>query len=323
MRSARLRSALFLSLVIALSAAGTACDADPGIWRSRTPSTFARQEVSFVYSPSTATFLLAGGRSTVQESYDPLTGLWKTVAPLPAAFDHVQSVALNGLVYYVGGLLGWPSPASGFVYVYNPTTDRFTTATPMLHGRKRGAGAIAVHDGKIYVAGGLHAGVAVPWFDVYDPATGSWATLPDMPEARDHFHGAVVGDRFYAIGGRRTSIDATVTANEAFDFTTGAWVTGLAPLPTARGGFAVGVLGTDILVIGGEGGGRTFGLVESYDTVRNSWRTRASMPTSRHGVQAAVCASDVFVAAGGRAQGGGAPTDAFEVFLSGGAPTCG
>ena len=320
--SAQLRRGLLLSPVMVLLAWGAACGPDPGTWRSRTPSSFARQEVSFVYSPSTATFLLAGGRSTVQESYDPSTGTWKTVAPLPAPLDHVQSVELDGLVYYVGGLLGWPSPASGFVYVYNPTTNRFTTAAPMLHGRKRGAGAVAVHDGKIYVAGGLHAGVAVPWFDVYDSATNSWAALPDMPEARDHFHGAVVGDRFYAIGGRRTSIDATVTANDAFDFTTGAWVRGLAPLPTARGGFAVAVLGTEVLVIGGEGGGRTFGVVESYDTVRNSWRTRASMPTPRHGVQAAVCDGGVFVAAGGRAQGGGAPTDVFEVFLSGGTPAC-
>ena len=236
MRSTPLRRALILSPVIALLAAGTACEPDPGTWRSRPPTRFARQEVSFVYSPSTATFLLAGGRSTVQESYDPSTGSWKTVAPLPAALDHVQSVELNGLVYYVGGLLGWPVPASRFVYVYNPKTDRVTTAAPMLQSRKRGAGGIAVHDGKIYVAGGLHAGVAVPWFDVYDPATDSWATLPDMPEARDHFHGAVVGDRFYAIGGRRTSIDATVTVNDAFDFTTGKWVRGLAPLPTARGG---------------------------------------------------------------------------------------
>jgi N-acetylneuraminic acid mutarotase len=308
--------------LIALLVWTTACGPDPGVWRSRPPSSFARQEVSFVYSPSTATFLLAGGRSRVQESYDPSTRSWRTVAPLPAALDHVQSVELNGLVYYVGGLLGWPSPASREVYVYNPSTDRVTTAATMLPGRRRGASAIAVHDGKIYVAGGLHAGVAVPWFDVYDPATNTWATLPDMPEARDHFHGAVVDDRFYAIGGRRTSINATVTANDAFDFTTGTWVRGLAPLPTARGGFAVAVLGPEILVIGGEGGGRTFGTVEAYDTVRNSWRTRPSMPTPRHGVQAAVCGNGVFVAAGGKAQGGGAPTNVFEVFFSDGAPAC-
>jgi N-acetylneuraminic acid mutarotase len=313
---------LILSPVIALLVSGTACEPDPGRWRGRPPSSFARQEVSFVYSPSTATFLLAGGRSTVQESYDPSTRAWKTVAPLPAALDHVQSVELDGLVYYVGGLLGWPVPVSRFVYVYNPRTDRVTTAAPMLPGRKRGAGGIAVHGGKIYVAGGLHAGVAVPWFDVYDPATDSWATLPDMPDARDHFQGAVVGDRFYAIGGRHTSIDATVTANDAFEFTSGRWVRGLAPLPTARGGFAVAVLGSEILVIGGEGGGRVFGVVEAYDTVRNSWRTRAPMPTPRHGVQGAVCRADVFVAGGGKVQGADAPTDAFEVFLSGGARAC-
>ena len=158
MRSPRLWRAVVLSPVIALLVAGTACEADPGTWKRLPPSSFARQEVSFVYVPSTRRLLLAGGRSTVQESYDPSTGSWTTVAPLPAALDHVQSVELGGVVYYIGGLLDWPGPASRFVYVYNPTTDRFTTAAPMLPGRKRGAGGVAVHDGKIYVAGGRPIG---------------------------------------------------------------------------------------------------------------------------------------------------------------------
>ena len=91
---------------------------------SEKTSSFARQEVSFVYVPSTRRLLLAGGRSTVQESYDPSTGSWTTVAPLPAALDHVQSVELGGVVYYIGGLLDWPGPASRFVYVYNPTLSK-------------------------------------------------------------------------------------------------------------------------------------------------------------------------------------------------------
>src|SRR4051812_18036198 len=155
-------------------------------------------------------------------------------------------------------------------------------------GRERGAGGVAAYGKKIYYAGGLHAGVAVPWFDVYDTVANTWTTLPNMPEARDHFQGAVVGTRFYAIGGRKTAIDATIRVNDAYDFASHAWTKGLKPLPTARGGFAVAVIGTRILVIGGEGGGGTFSTVEVYDTKHDTWNRLAPMPPARHGIEAAV-----------------------------------
>jgi hypothetical protein len=82
------------------------------------------------------------------------------------------------------------------------------------------------------------------------------------------------------------------------------------------------VLGSEILVIGGEGGGSTFNTVEAYDTTTNSWRTLAPMPTARHGIQAAVCNDGVYVAAGGTTQGGGSPTDVHQVFFLNGETTC-
>jgi Kelch motif len=155
--------------------------------------------------------------------------------------------------------------------------------------RGRGAGGVAVFNNKIYYAGGLANSAAVPWFDVYDPATNTWAQLPDMPTARDHFHAAVVNGKFYAIGGRNVQIGAMTAVNQAFDFATGQWTSGLAPLPTPRGGFAAAGLGDEVLVIGGEGGGQTWNKVEAYNTLTNTWRTLAPMPTARHGIQAAVC----------------------------------
>ena len=51
----------------------------------------------------------------------------------------------------------------------------------------------AVYNGRIYYAGGLHDGVAVPWFDEYDPATNTWTKLPDMPRGKA-FHPTRCGD---------------------------------------------------------------------------------------------------------------------------------
>jgi N-acetylneuraminic acid mutarotase len=286
-----------------------------GTWHNLASASFARQEVSYVYDPQVGEFFLAGGLSTVQEAYNPVTNTWHTVAPLPVALDHIQAVDLNGLIYYLGGLAAWPRPSVGTDSIYDPVTDRVTAGASMPAGRDRGAGGVAVHDGRIYYAGGLHNGTAVPWFDVYDPATDQWSSLPDLPEPRDHFQAAVVGDRFYAIGGRNTSIDATTTVNDAFDFTTGTWVTGLAPLPTARGGFATAALGTTILVIGGEGDGRTYSTVEAYDTTTDDWTQLASMPTARHGIEGATCNGGIYIADGGTVQGGAGPTSVQQVLF--------
>jgi N-acetylneuraminic acid mutarotase len=312
----RATSVLIGALVVTLGAALlSACATRPGTWLGRAPASFARQEVSYVYSPTAKKFFLAAGSSTVQEAYDPSSNRWTRVAPLPARLNHIQAVELNGRIYYIGGLITWPGPAVGTVFIYNSATNSFAAGKPMLPGRARGAGGVAVHGTKIYYAGGLHNGSAVPWFDVYDTVANRWAELPDMPEARDHFQGAVVKNRFYAIGGRKTAINATITVNDAFDFATRAWVTGLKPLPTARGGFAVGVLGNQVFVIGGEGGGRTFSTVEEYDTAANVWHRLTPIPVARHGIEAAVCNGGIYVAGGGTRQGGGAPTATQEVWF--------
>ncbi len=286
-------------------------EAQKGEWRILARSPEARQEVSYVQV--NGLFYLAGG-SMLHEVYNPATDAWSTVKPLPKRLDHIQGVVVGGKIYYIGGLAGWPEPAVSTVHIYDPGRDTFTQGAAMPDGRGRGAGGVAVYDGRIYYAGGLHEGKAVGWFDVYDPATDSWDTLTDMPTPRDHFQAAVVDGLFYAIGGRDTTINATTPVVEAFDFATGAWSVLDTSLPTPRGGFATAILGEEILTIGGEGGGKAYDTVEAYNTKTNTWRTLTPMPTARHGIQAAVCNSGVYIAAGGAEQAGGAPTNVHEVF---------
>jgi N-acetylneuraminic acid mutarotase len=302
-------------LAVPLAGSGIS-GAPPGTWEMRAPTGLARQEVSYVNAGGK--LYLAGG-GTTQQAYDPATNSWSNVAPLPASLDHIQSVELGGKIYYIGGLVQWPSPAVDTVYIYNPATNSFSQGARM--PRARGAGGVAVYNGKIYYAGGLNGGVAVPWFDVYDPAANTWSQLPDMPTARDHFHAAVVNGKFYAIGGRNVDVNAMIPVNEAYNFASGAWQTGLAPLPTPRGGFAAAALGDEVLIIGGEGGGTTYSKVEAYNTVTNSWRTLAPMPTARHGIEAAICNGGVYIAAGGTTQGG-SPTTVHEVFFLGSPTPC-
>ncbi len=154
----------------------------------------------------------------------------------------------------------------------------------------------------------------MPWFDVYDTATDSWSELPDMPRARDHFQAQVVGTRFFAIGGRDSTIDSNLAENDAFDFSSNRWIPFLAPMPTPRGGYASAVIGHEIVILGGEAPDRTFAEVEAYDTRTNSWRVLDPMPEPRHGIQAVGCSGNVYVAAGGLQPYGESPSNIHSVY---------
>jgi len=114
-------------------------------WGSVAPSGVPRQEVSYVRLGDR--FYLAGG-GTEHEVYDPATDSWSQAAPLPERLDHIQGVALDGRIYYVGGLESFPEPATGVVLIYDPATDSFRRGAPM--PRPRGGGGVAVHQGRIY-----------------------------------------------------------------------------------------------------------------------------------------------------------------------------
>ena len=276
-----------------------------GTWETLPDSSVARQEVSYVQVDGK--LYLAGG-STLHEVYDPVARTWATLSPLPADLDHIQGVTLGGLIYYIGGCVGGNlGDAADSVYIYDPATDTFTEGAPMT--RPRCAGGVVVYEDKIYYAGGLANGDAQPWFDVYDPAANSWAELPDMPRPKDHSHAAELNGVLYSAGGRDGAINATYDAVDTFDFASGTWTTLETTLPTERGGFASAVVGNEILIIGGEGGGNTYAEVEALNTDTLEWRELAPMPVPRHGIQAAVCNGGIYIAAGGVVQGVGPSTD--------------
>jgi hypothetical protein len=308
---------LLATLVAVLALPASAAE---GPWVAQPDVPGARQEVSYVQLAGK--FYLAGG-GTAHQKFDPQTGQWSNVAPLPASIDHVQGVTYGGKIYYIGGLSNWPSPHVSTVYIYDPAANTFSQGQSM-GARGRGAGGVTVNDGKIYYAGGLNNGVAVKWFDVYDPQTNDWDQLPDMPTARDHFHAAVLDGKLWAIGGRNVQIGSTTTANEAFSFASGTWSTSHAPLPTPRGGFAVGTHGDEIFVIGGEDATKAHGTVEAYNVETNTWRTVATpMPVPRHGIQAAKCNGGFYVAGGGTAPGHNPSTAHHAYFPGGSARPCG
>jgi hypothetical protein len=290
----------------------------PGEWRDEVDLPVNRSEVAYVELDGKL-HLFGGGSS--HHVYDPVTQTWSKKAGLPFKIHHIQGVALSGKIYLLGGLTLWPSPDVGTVFIYDPGTNTVSQGTPMPAARQRGAGGVVAHDGKLYYAGGLHDGTAVNWYDVYDPVADTWTALPDMPTARDHFHASLLDGKMWAIGGRNVQPNLTTSVNEAFNFASGQWETGYAPLPTPRGGFSSVVVDGEIFIAGGEGFGQAWPTVDAYDPATDSWRSMAPMPNPRHGIQGAVCNGGIYIAGGADDQGGGNTVNTHDVFFPDGNPT--
>ena len=101
--------------------------------------------------------------------------------------------------------------------------------------------AVAVLDGKLYVAGGRGAGYdRLSSVERYDPALGAWEAVAPMAAARSGVGVAVLDGKLYAVGGEgvedeedEEEEDGPVNRVERFDPSTNAWEE-VAPTVTAR-----------------------------------------------------------------------------------------
>ncbi|MBS1694471.1 MAG: protein kinase [Actinobacteria bacterium] len=109
----------------------------------------------------------------------------------------------------------------------------------------------AVSDGTyVYTVGGrfLSADRNSAAFERFDPASGEWVKLVDMPTPRGSYGAAYVDGRIVAVGGEDpTRVLDTV---EMYDIAEATW-TELAPLPTPRHALVVAAVGTTVYCIGG------------------------------------------------------------------------
>ena len=277
--------------------------------------------------------------------FDPATKQWTKKNPMPEPHvHHAMTAALNGKIYVFGGFMrpgkdiAW-QPVNN-AWEYTPDTDTWKAIAPL--PTKRGGGTAISYNGKIYVIGGATILPGAPdpaiRFDgkprdmcvgvneEYDPATNSWRARAPMPTARNHFLGAEVNGKIYAIGGRLGSTFITRSSNtdvtEEYDVAQDLWTT-RAQMPTARSGVAGGVYNGKIYVGGGEFQNdkimAAFRAFEAYDPATYTWdQSLPRMRIPRHGFAGAVIGDQLHVVAGD-IQTAGIPgvtayTDTHDVF---------
>ena len=137
---------------------------------------------------------------TTHEAYDPASGKWTELAPLPKARDHLAVVAGGGRIHAIGGRLDASSQNTDFNDIYNPSTNTWQAGPPLPTARSGIAGAL--YQDKIFIAGGeCRDKKTYSEFEAYDVKTGRWSAFAPMPAGRHGFGGAVVGNSLYFAGG--------------------------------------------------------------------------------------------------------------------------
>lgn len=168
---------------------------------------------------------LAGGyrdRAAVVQftSYDTLTGEFEVLPELPAALDHLASVAASGVVYVIGGRSGSIAATTASVWSFEPAVGIWRARASMPRPRAGFAGA-TVLEGRVYVFGGEgnpdsgSQGVFAD-ADVYDPGSDRWHMVAPMRTPRHGTAAAALGDRIFVPGGATQQAFGAVATNEAF-----------------------------------------------------------------------------------------------------------
>jgi len=229
--------------------------------------------------------------------FDPRTGRYEELAPLPQPLNHVGLTTYRGDIYVAGGYgRRVDADTKKTFYRYDPQTDRWTRLPDM--PAPRAAGAVGILGHRLIWAGGGLDSVARSEVFSYDFRTGRWSQLPSMGTRREHVGEAVLGGRLYVLGGRAPHTTAVDTA-ERFDPGTGDWEA-LPPMPVPSGGLAAVALDDAVIAVsGGDDNAETVtGAIQEFDPARNEWELLPELRTARHGHGATVADDEVWVFGG-------------------------
>ncbi len=219
------------------------------------------------------------GRLNVREAtsrldaYDPETDAWTRMADMPGPRGAHFAAHVDGRIYVGGGVS--EAAAQDEMWVYEIATDSWSIAPGLPTPREHLGGTAS--GGKVYVLAGRGFGLGdrSGILEAFDPATGSWERLPDMPGACGGCSAAATRDGRIHITGGETFGNAPATYRDhyVYDPATRTWSVA-APMPTARHGIAAAAVGERFYVLGG-------GLIAGLDfsTIVEWWEPGAPQPT--------------------------------------------
>lgn len=237
---------------------------------------------------------LADNPGTVALAGPPgLPSRWQEEVPISIARARLAVVAVNGLIYAIGGES--PGGITGAVEAYDPGQQSWVLkATKPVPVANVGG---AVLEGKVYVPGGSTSSDRVTdVMEIYEPVTNRWEQAASLPEPRAAYALAVHGDKLYLFGG--TDGQQDVTTALVYDPATDEWQTGPS-MPSARAFAGAAPLDDRIYVAGGYADGRELDTCQVYLPATGEWGSCAPMREGRGGLSLIAVGHNLFAIGGG------------------------
>lgn len=277
-------------------------------------------------------FIAAGGEITGPTdrhiAFDPTSGNWSGLTPLPRPRHHPHLIGFAGRLVALAGFEAngpeavWVMQDGGWSWA---SGEDDWTPLPTLP-RPAGEAVTAVLGGRLHLAGGRRpAGAAnAAWSDhtdtgehfVLDALDGRWQRAAPMPTPRNSAAAAILDGNWHVVGGR-TVAGGNTGAHEVYEPGEDRWRPA-APMPQGQGGLAAAALGGRLYAFGGEffrpQPGGVYAECWAYDPAADAWVGIADMPTPRHGLGAVAWGDQIYVIGGAEAVGGNRTSAVVEIY---------
>ncbi len=296
-----LLASFFLVLATASNTAGGGTASIPpsgttGLWSRAASLATGREEHTATLLPNGRVLVAGGtdGRGKVLASavlYDPVRDRWTSAGSMAATrIGHTATLLPSGKVLVAGGLvLPFPAPSLASTELYDPATNRWSSAAPMIESRTRQT-ATLLRDGRVLIVGGLTVmlqdGGLFPSqltsAEIYDPKADRWSPTAPTDEHRLGHTATLLPDGRVLVAGGQADSGTFLKSTEIYDPIQDRWISA-APMAAARFGHVATLLADgDVLVAGGLGDepnalNIALTSAEIYDPRTNLWVSVASM----------------------------------------------
>jgi N-acetylneuraminic acid mutarotase len=214
--------------------------------------------------------------------------------PLPKPVSSLGAVACDGYLYIYGGHAGKTHSydnQSVLGTFHRLKLDGGTKWEELPGGPIAQGMNLATHGGKVYRVGGMSPQNApgepknnrsLAEAAVFDPKSGKWAPLPDLPVGRSSHDLVVVGDKLIVVGGwqMKGTTQESEWPNDALQLDLRAnepkWEA--IPQPFKRRALTATVANGKVYVLGGLGEKGTTHRVDIYDVRKGEWSHGPDLP---------------------------------------------
>ena len=292
-----------------------------GLWSTAASLATGREEHTATLLPNGKVLVAGGtdGRGKVlasAELYDPVRNRWTSAGSMAATrIDQTATLLPSGKVLVAGGVvLPYPAPSLASAELYDPSTNAWSMAAPMIESRTRQT-ATLLPDGRVLVVGGqrfdLHDGGLFPGRptdgEIYDPKANRWSSTTPMGASRLAQTATQLPDGRILVTGGLDDNGVPLKSTEIYDAPQDRWISA-APMAIARSGHMATLMANgDVLVaagLGEEPSRLTISLTsaEIYDPRTNLWVSVASMAEFRVAVTATLLRSGMVLVVGASGQ---------------------